>query len=259
MVSLPPEGQVMLISQILHRKARELEYYGDAVSQPSLAKRIADQINELANAHLDSSMLSQFHPQIRRTRAKLHDLTVVWREYEKRAAQGFVDITGAWQSALRALPSCDLLRGADLMIYGFGYISFELIDLIEAALPLAASVTVGLVCDDRSPDKQIFRTATDSLATLRFHLQELGLPFREEVFRELPPMDPGISYVENTIYAMGTFREGSIQKVGPNHYVIIREDASQAKEAALKDLSDIPIPDLSSSKLWAFLVSSSLV
>ena len=250
MVSLPPEGQVMLISQILHRKARELEYYGDAVSQPSLAKRIADQINELANAHLDSSMLSQFHPQSRRTRAKLHDLTVVWREYEERAAQGFVDITGAWQSALRALPSCDLLRGADLMIYGFGYISFELIDLIEAALPLAASVTVGLVCDDRSPDKQIFRTATDSLATLRFHLQELGLPFREEVFRELPPMDPGISYVENTIYAMGTFREGSIQKAGPNHYVIIREDASQAKEAALKDLSDIPIPDLSNVSVY---------
>ena len=249
-VPLSGEGQVMLISQILHRKAHELEYYADAVSQPSLAKRIADQINELSDAHLNASMLSRFEPQSRRTRAKLHDLTTVWSEYEARLSQGFVDVIGAWQSALRALPACDLLQDSDLLIYGFGYISFDLIDLIEAALPIASSIVVGLVCDDRSPDKQIFRTATDSLAMLRFYLGQLGIPFHEEVFTDLPAMDPGISYVENTIYAMGSFREGSVRRAGENRYVIIREDADEARETAQQELSGIPIPDLASVSVY---------
>ncbi|MCR4883957.1 MAG: PD-(D/E)XK nuclease family protein [Clostridiales bacterium] len=249
-VPLSSEGQVMLVSQILHRHVAELNYYGDAVGQPSLSKKIADQINELSDSHLDSDMLLQFNPSSRRTKAKLQDLVTVWSEYESRLSEGYVDVVRAWQAALQSLSACDLLKDADLLIYGFGYISFDLIDLIETALPMASSIVVGLVCDDRGPDKHIFHAATDSLATLRFYLNRLAIPFREEVFHDLPSMDPGISYVENTIYAMGSFREGSIHKVRENQYVIVREDPEKAKEDAINDLSASPLPDMSNVSVY---------
>lgn len=241
---LSSEGQIMMVSQILHHCAEELQYYRDGVGQPSLARKLADQINELSDAHLNPELLEQFTPSSRRTRAKLHDLIAVWKEYEKRLEEGYADTVTSWQAALQALPKCDLVTDADLLIYGFGYISLDLIDLIVAALPLAASITIGLICDDRSPDKQIFRAATDSLATLRFYMQQMNIAFTEETFDQLPPMDPGISYVENTIYAMGAFRQGSMHRVSRNSYMIIREDAAKAREDALNDLSSVPVPDM---------------
>ena len=89
---LSGEAQIMLISQILHHHSSELKYYADAVGQPSLAKKIADQINEFSDAHLDASMLLHLTPESRRTQAKLHDLALIWDAYEARLQEGYTDL-----------------------------------------------------------------------------------------------------------------------------------------------------------------------
>jgi len=48
------DGQNMIISQVLHHYRDELKYYSDSAAQPTLAAKIAGQIDDFTRARLTS-------------------------------------------------------------------------------------------------------------------------------------------------------------------------------------------------------------
>ena len=52
------------------------------VSQPSLAQKMAGQINEFTRARLSPDFLRQYQPDSRRTRAKLADMALIRDAYK---------------------------------------------------------------------------------------------------------------------------------------------------------------------------------
>ena len=236
------EGQTMAISRILHHRSHQLKYYRDSVAQPSLSQKITQQLDDLASARLTPEILKDFTPPSRRYRAKLDDLAMVWEDYNDLLAEGYLDEVTQWQSTMLELPDCELLVGATLLIYGFDSMSADLISLIESAN--AEQIVIGMVCDATGPDRDIFRAADDSLRSFTAYLEKQHIAYKREVFHGGPQMDPGIAYVEKSIYAFGSFPSAKTEKRSYGVQVI-RDEPSQVKQEALEELQKTEIPDLS--------------
>ena len=248
------DGQNMIISQVLHHCRDDLKYYRDSVAQPTLAAKIAAQIDEFTRARLDPDFLREYHPSSRRTAAKLEDVALVWDGYRQVLEQGFEDTVGQWMSAVGQIRASGIIRGKQLLIYGFDYITHDLLNLAEAALAPAeeggaAEVVIGLISDDAGPDREIFRSANDSVLAFEDYLRSRGRPFISQRVEYVPPADPGIAYAEKTIYAAGAFAGRKVRQHS-QETVVLRDDPGRVKSAAMQELAKTYVPDLSHVRLY---------
>ena len=241
------DGQNMMISRILHRCRKQLKFYGDAVAQPKLAAKIAGQLDDFTRALLTPEFLKTWRPASQRTQNKLDDLILIWEAYREALDRGFEDTVGQWISAMQMIRKSGILRDSQLLIYGFDYITHDLMSLVKTAAGQegAREVVIGIISDDVGPDRDIFKSANDSLLALKDMLERLGMEYsvqRETVF---PPIDAGIAYVEKALYALGPFartRQGAV--------LDIREDAAAVSRAAMTELEQVYVPDLSHVHLY---------
>ena len=248
------DGQNMIISRLLHHYREELAYYRDSVAQPSLAARIGAQIDEFTRARLTPGFLRRYQPASRRTGAKLADIALIWDGYREILDKGFEDTVGQWMSAVRQIRKSGIIRGARLLIYGFDYITHDILNLVEAAVFArdgsgAEEVVIGLIGDDQGPDRDIFRAANDSVRALAYYLKRAGVEYTVEREEAGPRMDPGIAYAERNIYALGAFGRERVRMDRETAWVI-REDPAAAKNAAMAELADAFVPDLSHVRMY---------
>ena len=124
---LSGDSQNMIISRALHHHQSALRFYRKSVGQPTLAAKVASQIDELTRARLDPAFLRSWQPESRRTRAKLEDLALLWEEYNEALAQGFESTVTQWSSAVSRIRASGLLRDRKLLSYGFDYINQDLL------------------------------------------------------------------------------------------------------------------------------------
>lgn len=251
----------MIISQVLHHHQEELKYYRDSVAQPTLAQKIAGQINDFHRARLTPSFLRDFDPSSRRTKAKMEDMALVWDGYNQVLGNQFEDAVGQWLSAVGHIRKSGLIRNAQLLIYGFDYITHDILNLVDAAISDngadrngAAEVVIGLISDDVGPDREIFRAANDSVLALADYLSHNGYAFTQQRETMIPPIDPGIAYVEKSIYATGAFASEKIYE-RRDEVTVIRPNPAEAKKQAMADLNRSEIPDM--SHVWVYYAKNS--
>ena len=248
------DGQNMIISQLLHHCRGELRYYGDSAAQPTLAARIAGQIDEFTRARLTPGFLRQYSPESRRTGAKLEDMALIWDGYQQILEKGFEDTVGQWMSAVSQIRRSGIIRHKQLLIYGFDYITHDLLGLVEAAAfpedgAGADEVVIGLISDGAGADREIFRAANDSVRALKFYLEEKGADFSLQTETAMPAMDPGIAYVEKNIYALGAFAGEKVYHRN-NEPVVIRENPTAARRMAMDALAAAEAPDMSHVRMY---------
>ena len=242
------DGQNMIISQVLHHYRDELKYYKDSAAQPTLAAKIAGQIDDFTRARLTPGFLRQYTPASRRTGAKLEDVALIWDGYQEILEKGFEDTVGQWMSAVSLICQSGIVQNSQLLIYGFDYITHDLLNLVEAASSggslSADEIVIGLISDDVGSDRDIFRAANDSVQALKYYLKRRHAAYtiqREEI---LPRMDAGIAYAEKNIYALGPFGSERIYENKDETYVI-REDPETVRKTVLAELAETYVPDMS--------------
>ncbi len=242
------DGQNMIISQVLHHHRDELKYYRDSVAQPTLAAKIAGQIDDFTRARLTPGFLRQYTPSSSSTKKKLDDVALIWDEYQQILEKGFEDTVGQWMSAVSLIRQSGIVRNSQLLIYGFDYITHDILNLVEAASSDDGSgadeIVIGLISDDTGPDRDIFRAANDSVQALTYYLKRRHTPY--SIQREEPEsvINADIAYVEKNIYALGKFGSERIYQIKEKPYVI-REDPGKARKAAMAELARAFIPDMS--------------
>ena len=243
------DGQNMIISQVLHHYRDELEYYQDSVAQPTLAAKIAGQIDDFTRARLTPGFLRQYKPDSRRTALKLKDVALIWDGYQQILEKGFEDTIGQWMAAVRMIRRSGIVRQSRLLIYGFDYITHDILNLVEAAAFAddgsgAEEVVIGLICDDKGPDREIFKAANDSVQALEYYLKHRQAAYTVQTAEDMPKMDAGIAYAEKNIYAMGAFGSEKVYRENEKR-VVIREDPRTARNSAMAELESTYVPDLS--------------
>ena len=247
------DGQNMIISQVLHHYRDELKYYRDSVAQPTLAAKIAGQIDDFTRAKLTPGFLRQYTPASRRTEAKLEDVALIWDGYQQILEKGFEDTVGQWMSAVSLIRKSGIVQHCQLLIYGFDYITHDILNLVEAASSNdgygADEIVIGLISDDVGPDRDIFRAANDSVQALKYYLKRKRAEYsiqREELF---PQFDAGIAYVEKNIYALGKFGSERVYENKEERFVI-REAPDTVQKAALAELAETSVPDMSHVRMY---------
>lgn len=247
------DGQNMIISQVLHHCRDELKYYRESVAQPTLAAKIAGQIDDFTRARLTPGFLRQYTPASRRTAAKLEDVALIWDGYRQILDKGFEDTVGQWMSAVRMIRQSGIVRDSRLLIYGFDYITHDLLNLVnEVSAPGdggADEIVIGLISDDIGPDHDIFRAANDSVEALRYFLDRKKAAYTVQREDLSPRMDAGIAYAEKNLYALGAFGSEKIYTYGTETY-IIREDPGTARKTALAELTETFVPDMSHVRMY---------
>ena len=247
------DGQNMIISQVLHHYRDELKYYRDSVAQPTLAAKIAGQIDDFTRAKLTPGFLRQYTPASRRTEAKLEDVALIWDGYQQILEKGFEDTVGQWMSAVSLIRKSGIVQHCQLLIYGFDYITHDILNLVEAASSNdgygADEIVIGLISDDVGPDRDIFRAANDSVQALKYYLKRERAEYsiqREELF---PQFDAGIAYVEKNIYALGKFGSERVYENKEERFVI-REAPDTVQKAAMAELAETSVPDMSHVRMY---------
>ena len=242
------DGQNMIISQLLHHYRDELKYYRDSAAQPTLAAKIAGQIDDFTRARMTPGFLRQYKPSSRRTEAKLEDVALIWDGYQQILDKGFEDTVGQWMSAVSLIRESGILQKSQLLIYGFDYITHDLLNLVEAASSEDGSgadeIVIGLISDDVGPDREIFRAANDSVQALKYYLKRKRIAYsiqREDI---MPQIDAGIAYAEKSIYALGAFGSERIYADRDETY-IIRDDPGTVRKTAMAELTGTFVQDMS--------------
>ncbi len=247
------DGQNMIISQVLHHCRNELKYYRDSVAQPTLAAKIAGQIDEFTRAKLTPGFLRQYTPSSHRTEAKLEDISLIWDGYQQILEKGFEDTVGQWMSAVSLIRQSGIVQNSQLLIYGFDYITHDILNLVEAASPEDGSgadeIVIGLISDDAGPDRDIFRAANDSVRALKYYLKRKHIAHTVQREEMIPQIDAGIAYVEKSIYALGQFGSERVYESREETYVI-RDNPAAVRNAAMAELAQTYVPDMSHVRMY---------
>ena len=262
------DGQNMIVSQVLHHDRDRLKYYRDSAAQPTLAHIIANQINEFARARLTPDFLNDFQPASRRTKAKIEDMTMIWKDYRAALGDRYEDTVAQWDTAIGKIQASGLVNNAQLLIFGFDYITHDLVDLVENAIGAnymgqtpngcANEVVIGLISDDVGPDREIFHAANDSVLSLIDYLRRKNLPYSLQSELFIPAIDPGIAYVEKSIYAHGAFQNAKIYertKGKETKRIVIRDYPGEVRREAQEILSKAEMPDM--ANVFAYYAKNS--
>ena len=247
------DGQNMIISQVLHHYRDELKYYRDSVAQPTLAAKIAGQIDDFTRAKLTPGFLRQYTPASRRTEAKLEDVALIWDGYQQILEKGFEDTVGQWMSAVSLIRKSGIVQNCQLLIYGFDYITHDILNLVEAASSNdgwgADEIVIGLISDDVGPDRDIFKAANDSVQALKYYLKRRHAEYSIQREERMPQIDVGIAYVEKNIYALGKFGSERVYENKEERFVI-REAPDTVQKDALAELAETAVPDMSHVRMY---------
>ena len=205
------DGRNMILSLLLLKNRDNLLFYKENVNQISMAEKLAEQIDDLTDGGFSFLNLVEASQSMKKSTVyKCHDIALLWSEYQRILDSGFADEHTVWNLALDRLADSGLFQDADLLLYGFDGINMNLTRLITKAYPLVHSITIGLISETGCADDHIFEYASNSVKRFcrRMRSEEIGIPVCLQASRLDPgSADPGISFLERNIYALGNSRE----------------------------------------------------
>ncbi|MBR4224302.1 MAG: PD-(D/E)XK nuclease family protein, partial [Oscillospiraceae bacterium] len=205
--AISSDGRLMVLSLLLMEHRDELKFYKENATQISMAQKLSEQIADLTDGGFDPDMLLDMAEEDRgadrSTSYKLHDIALLWKEYQKVLDKGYADPDTRWNICMERLESSGLMQDMDLLIYGFDYINMNLTRLVLTAYPLVRSVTIGLISDTEHDDRYIFEFASNSVGRFVRRMRDAGRSVHIESYsRGDDHTDAGIRYIERCIFSM---------------------------------------------------------
>ncbi len=201
-IRIDERGKLLSVARAARRKQQELQYYGQVIGQTGFAGKVTQAITQLKGAGLlpemvmDAGHLAQ--------PGKLHDLALIYQEYEQLLAGRSADHEDIQQEVLARFKDSDLFSGAAFFVYGFDILTEPLIRLITACAGRAAKMLVALVMDqDQAADGDAFAPVRRSARFLAQALVEAGIPFLTRWQQAKAHPHPDLAHLERQLLALG--------------------------------------------------------
>ena len=202
---LDERGRCMALRQALQHCGAELSYYRSVAEQPGLPARLSALLADMEKAGMTPEVLREHAERLPEgaTRAKEHDLALIWAAYRELMAGRFADeIDQQLETAARVRRS-GVVRGADVYVYGFDVLPQTMLELLCEVARDAASLTVTLVMDAAdAPDGRLFMTQRNAAMGLMQRLELEGIP---SDLRYLPrrtlERDPALTHLERYLFS----------------------------------------------------------
>ncbi len=260
-VAIDERGRLMTMARALWRTREELRFYASAREKPGFAHKLTEAVGELKGAGLTPEDLLMPLEAEQEDSPRLHDLAILYREYESLLAGRLMDREDGEQDLLRRFALSSLFLGADFFVFGFDLLSEPLIRLLLACAAKARGMTVALVMDSAdAPDGEAFEPVRESALRLREKLAELGFP-ASLVF--LPRDDTGmplaLSHLERSLLRLRAetfpdFPEGLRLFAAKTPYDEVRRAAAMIKAELLSGTQPGDIAVLMADEGYAPLI-----
>lgn len=175
--TLDAAGQLMAVHRAMTEEAEELTFYRGMTELPGAVERVREALAELRDSGITPEETEDYATFAANgaMQAKLRDLNRIRSAYEALVSEHFDDEKTAWTDTVNRLARTELLRGADLLVYGFDTIRPDLRELLCGAMSLAQLVCVFLTADGaEAPDAAIFGEQRKSVEQLAEAVEEAG-------------------------------------------------------------------------------------
>ena len=175
--TLDTAGQLMAVHRAMTEQADELSYYRSMTELPGAVERVREALAELRDSDITAEETEDYAARAANgaVQAKLRDLNRIRGAYETLVSERFEDEKTAWTDIVNRLARTDILRGADLLVFGFDTIRPDLRELLCRAAGLAQHVCVFLTADgEGAADAAVFGEQHRSVRQLAEALQEAG-------------------------------------------------------------------------------------
>ncbi len=148
---LSAAGANMLVHKILRTKNDELTIFKSEQTQPGFVSQLAGQLVELSLALITSADLWHSYEMLEQSKdtdlvAKLHDLSIVYREFEQHIQGKYLGTANMLEALAKKLAQSDLSHSY-FILDGFSQFNAGEYQIITSLLQTAKQVTVSLVLD----------------------------------------------------------------------------------------------------------------
>lgn len=200
LVPISEEGKKMLLYKILRRRKDELKLYNHGSDQLGLIDRINALYTELKKYNADFTRLEEHLQMLEATagesrllKDKLHDLSILYREFDEELARLYIDAEDHVVKLAEGAPASAYLRGAELWIDGFHTFTPQEYRALGVLMQVASSVTVSLTLDRPYDDGNaphelnLFHPTATTYIKLRNLAESLGVEIKPTRILEARP------------------------------------------------------------------------
>ncbi|MCG0237808.1 MAG: helicase-exonuclease AddAB subunit AddB [Firmicutes bacterium] len=190
-------GKRMVLRALIQRRLGELRLFGRVAGRPGFIDQLAQTIGELHIYGHDPEDLQAVWQALEAEGAgagvlgaKLHDLSIILRDYRDYLRDRFTDPDDYLTLLARRLGESRRLRGARVWVDGFQGFTPQEFDVLEALLRVAEAVEVTLCLDSRDLPRwdaedldptHLFHPTAETYVKLRARARRAGVPV-------LPPL-----------------------------------------------------------------------
>ena len=153
------EGRQMLLAKILAKDKGDLEVFSQLTENADFIAMANDFIFEVKQFGFTPEELGRVKdglPDGRLLRRKLSDIARVYADYEEAIEGKYVDTEDRVSLVAEKIPESELIKGAEIWIYGFDYLTPKNLEIIGALLRSAAGVNVVLTYSEGGADDDVF-------------------------------------------------------------------------------------------------------
>jgi len=195
-------GRILTMYCAVKSVESELKAYR-AAARPAFLQELLAAIDELKTCCVGARTLHETAAALGGgLEDKLADLALLLEAYD--AVTDGLDPADRLTRLAADIPRTDVLDGKYIYIDGFTDFTAQELDVIEAILPRAASVTVALTCEGLTGEEEIFENARRTASRLRRMATDRGLEVQIEIPEAAAGSKPAaLAFLEAELFSAG--------------------------------------------------------
>jgi len=166
-------GKIMLLTSAVSKCANELLYYTSIKEKSGEISRLLSLIDEFGKYNVSADILNSVQTEDSYFNRKLHDISLIYNEYEKLKKGKFADENDSYENMLFHVEKNQFFKGKSVWIDSFTGFTMQEMRLIKLMLRQCESVTVSL-CTDLSGEPA-FSCVDNTLKNLKNLADENGI------------------------------------------------------------------------------------
>ncbi|MFE5319940.1 helicase-exonuclease AddAB subunit AddB [Paenibacillus sp. NPDC056579] len=192
-------GKKLLLHKLLHKQRDRLKLFSASADQMGFIEKISDLFKEFKRYCITSEGLESFyrsspvHDQSSSIKDKLHDLQLLYGEFEQELSRTYLDGEDFLTLLAAQLPKSDYVRGAECWIDGFHGFTPQELAVVESMVASCREVTMTLNLDreyrlgDMPHELDLFHPTARTMLQLQERLDKLHIPVRETILLQCDP------------------------------------------------------------------------
>ncbi|MDT4118292.1 helicase-exonuclease AddAB subunit AddB, partial [Staphylococcus aureus] len=174
-----------------------------------------------------------------RTKNKLEDIALIYREFEQRIQNEFITGEDSLQYFIDCMPKSEWLKRADIYIDGFHNFSTIEYLIIKGLIKYAKSVTIILTTDGNHDQFSLFRKPSEVLRHIEEIANELNISIERQYFKQLYRFNnQDLKHLEQEFDALQINRVACQGHINILESATMREEINEIARRIIVDIRD---------------------